>query len=79
MYITKSNGSDYLYSRYKSMEIHDNFQTIITLGYGWGNLNDPTKQGPFAFSDDNCCAIWFDGFKSFAENGFEEGLEFLGL
>ncbi len=79
MYITKSNGSDYLYPRYKLMEINDNFQTIITLGYGWDNLNDPTKQGPFAFSDDNCCAIWFDGFKSFAELGFEQVLKFLKL
>ncbi len=33
----------------------------------------------FVKSDDECCGIWFDGFKSFVENGFEEGLEFLGL
>ena len=34
---------------------------------------------PFVKSEDDCLGIWFNGFKSFIENGLKEGLSFLGI
>jgi len=56
-------------------EIH----TIASLARQSEPPDGGFNNAPLVFSEDGCCALWFEGFKSFVENALDRGLDFFGL